>query len=104
MARWRRDGEAGLEPRSRRPKTSPNATPTSTIELITNLRANLHTQGLDHGPTTIAWHLQHHNNITVSRATIARNLKREGLVIRELVIDLERNYQPHRNAKSRTQK
>ncbi|WP_395638572.1 helix-turn-helix domain-containing protein [Pseudolysinimonas sp.] len=27
MTRWRREGEAGLEPRSRRPKTTPTAIP-----------------------------------------------------------------------------
>jgi transposase InsO family protein len=83
MARWRHHGETGLEPRSRRPKTSPHATPASTIELIVNLRANLHTQGLDHGPATIAWHLQHHHDVTVSRATIARILNRQGLITPE---------------------
>ena len=48
-----------------------------------NLRANLQTRGLDHGPATIAWHLQHHHAMTVSRATIARILNREGLVTPE---------------------
>ena len=83
MARWRREGEAGLQQRSRRPKTSPRATPAAAIELIVNLRANLHTRGLDHGPATIAWHLQHHHGVTVSRATIARILHREGLITPE---------------------
>jgi len=80
MARWRAEGDAAFEPGSRRPKTTPTATPQATIELIVNLRANLAGRGLDHGPATIAWHLQHHHGITVSRATIARILTRQGLV------------------------
>ena len=32
--------------------------------------------GLDAGPDTIAWHLEHHHGITVSLATIARTLTR----------------------------
>jgi len=80
MARWRAEGDASLEPQSRRPHTSPNAIPSSTVEVIVNLRANLQAQGLDHGPATIAWHLHHHHGITVSRATIARTLTRQGLV------------------------
>jgi len=80
MARWRAEGDAAFEPGSRRPKTTPTATPPATIELIVNLRANLAGRGLDHGPATIAWHLQHHHGITVSRATIARILTRQGLV------------------------
>lgn len=80
MTRLKQDGEAGLQPRSRRPKTSPNAAAPATIQLIVNLRANLQKRGLDCGPATIAWHLQHHHTVTVSRATIARILNREGLV------------------------
>ena len=34
MARYKLEGEAAFEPRSRRPKTSPNATPTTTIALV----------------------------------------------------------------------
>jgi hypothetical protein len=58
IARWRVDGDAAFQPRSRRPRTSPNAIPASTVELIVNLRTNLQQQGLDHGPATIAWHLR----------------------------------------------
>jgi transposase InsO family protein len=48
-----------------------------------NLRANLQHRGLDHGPATIVWHLQHHHDITVSRSTVARTLTRAGLVTAE---------------------
>lgn len=81
MSRWRREGDAGVQPRSRRPKTSPTATPSSTIALIAQLRQDLGSRGLDHGPATIGWHLQQHHGITVSRATIARILHRTGLVV-----------------------
>ncbi len=65
--------------------TSPNATPTATIELITDTRLKLTAQGLDAGPDTIAWHLQHHHHITVSVSTIARTLTRHQLVTPEPV-------------------
>ena len=83
VARYRTDGEEAFQPRSRRPHTSPNATPTATIELITDTRLKLTAQGLDAGPDTIAWHLQHHHHITVSVSTIARTLTRHQLVTPE---------------------
>jgi transposase InsO family protein len=81
LARYRAEGEAALEPRPRRPKTSPRAVPHGTVELIVKLRKQLSEQGLDAGPDTIGWHLQHHHGITVSTATIARYLARLGLVV-----------------------
>ena len=83
IARHREEGEAAFEPRSRRPKTMPNATPTLTAELILRLRRQLSAAGLDAGPETIGWHLQQHHQITVSRATIARQLVKGGLVTPE---------------------
>lgn len=78
MARWRIDGDAALEPRSRRPRTTPNAIPPSTVELIVQLREQLTRKGLDAGAHTIAWHLHHHHDTVVSPATIWRTLKRKG--------------------------
>ncbi|MER6952311.1 IS481 family transposase [Nonomuraea sp. NPDC000554] len=83
VARYRAEGEAAFEPRSRRPRTSPNAIDADTVELIVRLRKELADQGLDAGPDTIAWHLQHHHRRTVSRATISRYLARHGLVVPE---------------------
>jgi transposase InsO family protein len=80
VARYRAEGETAFEPRSRRPKTSPNAIDATTVELILRLRKQLSEQGLDAGPDTIAWHLQHHHQLTVSRATVSRHLTRHGLV------------------------
>jgi len=83
VARYRSDGQAAFEPVSRRPASNPHATGPGTVELIVQLRRDLTTAGLDAGPDTIAWHLQHHHQITVSRATIARHLTRAGLVVPE---------------------
>jgi transposase len=80
VARYREEGEAAFEPRSRRPKTSPRAIPASTADLIAGLRKDLAGQGLDAGPHTICWHLEHRHGIRVSAATISRYLARAGLV------------------------
>jgi len=83
VARYRAEGEAAFEPRSRRPRTSPRAIADSTVQLMMRLREELAGQGLDAGPDTIAWHLQHHHRIRVSAATISRYLARAGLVVPE---------------------
>jgi transposase InsO family protein len=80
VARYRAEGAAAFEPHSRRPKTSPTATSTETVELICELRKRLAEAGLDAGPETIAWHLAHHHRTTVSPAAISRYLARAGLV------------------------
>jgi len=69
IARYKAEGETAFEPRSRRPKTSPGAAEASVVELILKLRKTLATAGLDAGPDTIAWHLEHHHGIVVSRST-----------------------------------
>src|SRR5690242_1636366 len=63
VARYRAEGEAAFEPRSRRPKASPRAIPEAAVGLILELRKELDGQGLDAGPQTIAWHLEHHHRI-----------------------------------------
>ena len=83
LARYRAEGEAAFEPRSRRPKTSPSAISAGTGELIVRLRKDLAGQGLDAGPHTIAWHLEQHHQVRVSAATISRCLTRHGLVVPE---------------------
>jgi transposase InsO family protein len=79
VARYREEGEAAFEPRSRRPKTSPAAVPAAVVEQILALRYSLSTEGLDAGPETIVWHLAR-EGVTVSAATVARHLTRHGLV------------------------
>ena len=83
LARYKLEGDAAFEPRSRRPLTSPKAISPDTVELIVRLRKGLTEQGLDAGPATLGWHLTHHHQLTVSESTIARTLTREGLVVPE---------------------
>ena len=80
LARYRLEGEAAFEPRSRRPASSPSAIGPDAAELIARLRKELDGAGLDAGPHTIAWHLQAHHQLKVSPATVHRCLTRAGLV------------------------
>src|SRR5215218_5891234 len=70
MARYRDEGEAAYEPRSRQPLTSPTATPANVVDLVLRLRKELAKQGLDAGADTIGWHLTHRHQVVVSRATL----------------------------------
>jgi transposase len=79
VARYRAEGEAAFQPRSRRPKTSPTAIPPATVTLVTELRDKLTTAGLQAGHV-VAGHLAHHHSIRVSVATVSRYLTRLGLV------------------------
>jgi len=83
VARYRAEGDAAFEPRSRRPTTRPDATPTATVELVLALRRQLTRDGLDAGADTIGWHLQHRHKITLSRATIYRIIRRANLITPE---------------------
>jgi transposase InsO family protein len=83
LARYRDEGEAAFEPRSRRPKNTPTATPAATVELIVRIRTELTGQGLDAGPDTIRWHLEHRHGIHLGRATVSRHLTAQGLVVPE---------------------
>jgi transposase InsO family protein len=83
VARHRAEGQAAFEPRSRRPKSSPTATAAAVVDLIVRLRKELSDAGLDAGPHTIAWHLEHHHHTTIAAATISRYLTAAGLVVPE---------------------
>src|SRR4051812_47952952 len=65
-ARYEAEGDAALEPRSRRPHSSPRAIPPPTAELVLRLRKQLAEVGLDAGADTIGWHLQHKHQVTLS--------------------------------------
>jgi len=79
--RYRAEGLAGLEPRSRAPKTSPHRIDSAVEDHIVRLRKQLGDEGLDHGPTTIQWHLGRTRMRPVpSTATIWRVLVRAGFV------------------------
>ena len=80
LARYREEGEGAFEARSRRPKTSPRAIPDAAVSLITEVRKDLAGRGLDAGPQTIAWHLEHLHGIWFSPATVSLYLARNGLV------------------------
>ena len=80
VARYRDEGEAAFEPRSRRPHSNPNQLGDVVNNLIVNLRDQLTEQGLDAGPDTIAWHLEYHHHITVSVSTIRRRLIAAGRI------------------------
>ncbi len=73
LARYQAEGDKAFEPRSRRPKQSPNVTSHDTIALIVEIREELLAQGLDAGPETIRWHLKNKYQIILSAATITRH-------------------------------
>jgi hypothetical protein len=50
------------------------------VELIVRLRKELADAGLDAGPDTIAWHLEHRHGVTIARSTISRHLTHAGLI------------------------
>jgi transposase InsO family protein len=83
LARYRDEGDAAFEPRSKAPKTSPRATPPETIDLVVRLRKELHEAGHDAGADTLRWHLTHHHQVALSRATIHRILTRHGAITPE---------------------
>lgn len=80
VARYRLEGDAAFEARSKRPHRSPNATSPQTVELVLRLRKELTDLGTDAGPHTIAWHLEHHHATRLGTATISRILTRHGQV------------------------
>jgi transposase InsO family protein len=94
ISRYRQGGEDGLEPQSRRPRTSPTRVAPAVEEEIVALRKELSELGVDAGAHTIAYHLQcrHRRNkrAVPSVATIWRVLTRRGFVVP----------QPHKRPKS----
>ena len=83
LARYREGGLDALEPRSRRPRTTPIATPQDVRERVLELRQRLRADGLDAGPETIAWHLQREGLRAPSTSTIRRILHQAGLITPE---------------------
>ena len=80
IRRFDAEGEAGLEPRSRRPRTHPGRTPEALEEEIVELRKDLLDQGLDAGAHTIAFHLTQRRGEAPAVSTIWRILSRRGFV------------------------
>ncbi len=81
LARHRADPEAGLTPRSRRPRRSPAAMAPALVDEIVAMRQNLLDQGLDAGAVTLHWHLARRHGAVPSTSSIWRVLRRRGLVV-----------------------
>jgi transposase InsO family protein len=77
--RWLSEGDVAFEPRSRRPKSSPNRTPAWVAARILTLREQLVDGGHDAGADTIL-ELLARDGVTLSRATIWRLLRAEGRI------------------------
>jgi transposase InsO family protein len=90
VQRYLAEGQGGLQPRSRRPKTSPGQTPVEVEDRIVEIRKELDKGGHEGGAETIAFHLQHRHGHTPSVSTIWRILRDRGFV----------TPQPHKRPKS----
>jgi transposase InsO family protein len=90
LARYRAEGPAGLEPRSRRPHHSPTRIAGIHEEAIVALRKELTDLGVDAGAETIQFHLSRRQAEVPSVSTIWRVLKARGFV----------TPQPHKRPKS----
>ena len=80
LARYRQGGIDAVEPRSKRPKGNARAIDEATKQRIRRLRVELEASGLDHGPVTIAWHLQREGRHAPSLSSIRRVLKAASLI------------------------
>jgi transposase InsO family protein len=80
LARYRADGEAGLEPRSRRPHRSPTRIRDRFDDEIVAIRKQLVEAGFDGGAQTIHAHLARHHDVAPSVSTIWRVLTARGFV------------------------
>jgi transposase InsO family protein len=83
LQRYLEGGLDDLEPRSRRPHTSPHGTSDELRGRIVALRIELAARGLDAGPATIVWHLEREDLPVPSTSTIRRILHAAGLVVPE---------------------
>ena len=88
--RYRLDGPAGLEPRNRRPKSSPSRICDLYEDEIVAMRKRLLDDGFDAGAQTIHYHLARRHQVVPSVSTIWRVLKVRGFV----------TPQPHKRPKS----
>jgi transposase InsO family protein len=94
LARYRREGAAGLEPRSRRPHSSPTRIADRHEDAIVALRKELCDAGFDAGAETIHTHLSRRQDEVPSVSTIWRVLKARGFV----------TPQPHKRPRSSWQR
>ena len=61
LARYKAEGDTAFQPRSKRPKSSPNTISDHRRARIIDLRKTLTAEGHDAGAHTIAWHLDKEN-------------------------------------------
>ena len=90
VARYREEGDAACEPRSRRPRSSPHRVDEALEDEIVEWRKRLQSEGLDAGAVTIAWHLGRSREQVPAVSTIWRVLSRRGFVVA----------QPHKRPRS----
>lgn len=90
VGRYLAEGDAGLQPRSRRPRSSPQRTAQDLEDLIVEIRKELDRDGHDAGAATIGFHLQQRHGATPAVSTIWRILSARGFV----------TLQPHKRPKS----
>jgi transposase InsO family protein len=81
VARYRVEGEAAFEPRSRRPHSNPRRIGEDVEDAVVGWRKQLSEAGHDAGAETIAWHLRQQTGSSPSVATIWRVLSRRGFVV-----------------------
>lgn len=90
VQRYLDEGDAGLAPRSRRPRRSPNQTPAKIEDEIIAIRKRLDRAGHEAGAATIAAHLERRHGHSPAVSTIWRILTDRGFV----------TPQPHKRPKS----
>lgn len=90
VQRFIAEGEAGLQPRSRRPRSSPTRTATDLEDEIVAIRKNLAKHGHEAGAATIAAHLTRRHGASPAVSTVWRILTARGFV----------TPQPHKRPKS----
>ena len=90
VQRYTADGEAGLQPRSRRPRRSPTRTADELEDEILAIRKDLDRHGHEAGAATIAAHLHRRHGASPAISTVWRILTARGFV----------TPQPHKRPKS----
>ncbi|WP_431710484.1 DDE-type integrase/transposase/recombinase [Glutamicibacter uratoxydans] len=82
LKRARTEGQAAaLEPRSRRPNTSPNATSEALKDQAVAMRQSLADSGWDHGPISVHDKMVHLGMQAPSVAVLARIFRERGLIV-----------------------
>ena len=92
VQRYLAEGDAGLQPRPRRPFHSPNRTAKDIEDEVIALRKELERDGHEAGAATIAFHLQRRHGVSPAVSTIWRILSARGFV----------TPQPHKRPKAAT--